>query len=160
METDIIYYIDKNINCNDMKACKIGSTRNIVARMATYTTLSIEPVIPTYYYKINKNCYEIDDIIQLKFRESNTRFLGFKGGTELYNLKDINNELVETFFKENEIEFVKFNGDDIKDEIYKKITDMTELITKSIAVICCSALVALWVVGVVSIVFSIIDNKK
>ena len=37
---------------------------------------------------------------------------------------------------------------------------MTELITKSIAVICCSALVALWVVGVVSIVFSLIDNKK
>ena len=53
--TDIIYYVDKNINYNDMKACKIGSTRNIIARMATYTTLSIDPVIPTYYYKINNN---------------------------------------------------------------------------------------------------------
>lgn len=125
MDTDIIYYIDKNINCNDMKACKIGSTRNIIARMATYTTLSIEPVIPTYYYKINKNCYEMDDLIQLKFKDFNTRQLGFKGGTELYNLRDINNELLEIFFRENEIEFTKYNGDDIKDEIYKKITNMT-----------------------------------
>lgn len=37
---------------------------------------------------------------------------------------------------------------------------MTELITKSIAVICCSALVSVWVVGFVSILFSLIDNKK
>ena len=123
--TDIIYYIDKNINYNDMKACKIGSTRNIIARMATYTTLSIEPVIPTYYYKINKNCYEIDDLIQVKFKEYNTRNLGFKGGTELYDLNYVNTELLESLFKENEIEFVKFNGDIIKDEIYKKIKNMT-----------------------------------
>lgn len=127
MENDMIYYIDRNIHSLDcdMKACKIGSTRNIIARMATYTTLSIEPVIPTYYYKINKNCYDIDDMIQLNFKDSNTRKLGFQGGTELYDLKEVNNELLETFFKENEIEFNKFNGEDIKDEIYRKTTNMT-----------------------------------
>ena len=126
METDIIYYIDKNINSNNFCACKIGSTRNIIARMSTYTTLSIEPVIPTYYYKINKNCYEIDDLIQFKFKDYNTRKLGFKGGTELYDLNYVNNEKLETFFKENKIEFVKYNGDNIKNEIYKKTANMTD----------------------------------
>ena len=118
--TDIIYYIDKNINYNDMKACKIGSTRNIIARMATYTTLSIEPVIPTYYYKINKNCYEIDDLIQTKFKEYKMCW------SNLYDLTYVNHQLLEELFEENNIKFEKYNGNDIEDEIGKKIINMTD----------------------------------
>ncbi len=118
--TDIIYYIDKNINYNDMKACKIGSTRNIIARMATYSTLSIDPVIPTYYYKIDKNCYEIDNLIQAKFKEYKMSW------SNLYDLTYVNNILLEKLFEENNIKFEKYNGDDIKDEIGIKIINMTD----------------------------------
>ncbi len=35
--TDIIYYM-----ANNLKVCKIGSTRNIIAKMATYSEMSID----------------------------------------------------------------------------------------------------------------------
>jgi len=113
--TDIIYYM-----ANNLKVCKIGSTRNIIAKMATYSEMSIDSVIPTYYYKINKNCYEIDKLIQLKFKKFCVRF------PDLYDLAHINNKLLEDLFKDNNIKFEKYNGIDIKDEIGDKIINMTD----------------------------------
>ena len=82
---------------------KIGSTKNPLQRLKTYYTYY--PTRPNFHalYKIESNCYKVDTMIRRTFAHHNIRV---GGGTEFYTL-DVTDKILERFFRENGIGYVK-----------------------------------------------------
>ncbi len=128
--TDIIYclYHPEITKCYklNIEGRKIGSTKYIIPRMKVYQTGYPDIVPLECYYKIrceNYNCYDIDDMIKQYFNNYRLINKDSKGGTEWYDANKVTLEVLEEFFIFNNINFEKFNGDNIKNEICKKITE-------------------------------------
>jgi hypothetical protein len=67
---NIIYYLCGNeLYSSKLQkyGCKIGSTKYIIPRMRTYQTGYADKVPLKCYFKINCNCYEIDNLIRNVF---------------------------------------------------------------------------------------------
>jgi len=135
METkNIIYYLcGVGIYCNKLQkqGCKIGSTISIISRMKTYQTGYSDKVPLICYYKINRNCYEIDNEIQVSFNNHRLNTMGSEGGTEIYDSAVITTKKLEEFLIDKGIEFEKYYPTDLDYEDYKKqLTkeDMNKLI--------------------------------
>ncbi len=114
--SDIIYYIcgestfSKKLN---VQGVKIGSTRNIYSRVKTYQTGYPDTVPLTCYYKINANCYDVDNKIKCKFNDIRLNTLGSTGGTEFYSSNILTEEALESFFEANNIQWEKLYPDSI-----------------------------------------------
>lgn len=120
---NIIYYLcGLPLFCHklNIQGCKIGSTIIMKPRMKNYRTGYPDKVPLICYYKINKNCYDIDDKIQHVFNEYRLNTMGSEGGTEIYNSNIITPQKIEKFFRDNEIEFKKCLPSDLDFEEYKK----------------------------------------
>ena len=127
---NIIYYLcGKSLFCDKLKikGCKIGSTKYIISRMKTYQTGYADKVPLICYYKIDKNCYEIDDEIKNIFDEYRLRNKGAEGGTEIYDSNIITIKKLEEFFNDNKINFTKYEPSDIDFENYKKRLDKNNI---------------------------------
>ena len=95
--------------------------------MKTYQTGYADKVTLICYYKIDKNCYEIDDEIKNIFDEYRLRNKGAEGGTEIYDSNIITIEKLEEFFNDNKISFTKYEPSDIDFENYKKRLDKNNI---------------------------------
>ncbi len=127
---NIIYYLcGKSLFCDKLKikGCKIGSTKYIISRMKTYQTGYADKVPLICYYKIDKNCYEVDDEVKNIFDEYRLRNKGAEGGTEIYDSNIITIEKLEEFFNDNKINFTKYEPSDIDFENYKKRLDKNNI---------------------------------
>ena len=124
MEENIIYCLKIPINKDDYfyDLIKIGSTRNIISRMKAYKTGYYKCCL-VIYYKINKNCYEIDNMIKKEFDEFRLCNQNKESGIEIYNHKELTFDLLENFFKQNDVEYQKFYKDNIINEINKPLTE-------------------------------------
>ncbi len=127
--TDIIYclYHPKITYCYklNVEGRKIGSTKYIIPRMKVYQTGYPDIVPLECYYKIsckNYNCYDIDDMLKKYFDKYRLINLSSNGGTEWYNASKVTLEILEEYFINNNINFEKFNGDNIKNEINKQLS--------------------------------------
>jgi len=123
MEEDIIYVLQIPIDVKDnlCELIKIGSTKHIISRMKAYKTGHYKCCL-VYYYKINVNCYEVDNMIKNKFDNLRNCNKNNESGTEIYYHDDLTFDVIENFFNENNIIFKKFCKDDIIDEINKPLT--------------------------------------
>ncbi len=113
--------IDENIECR-----KIGSTQYIKARMKVYQTGFHYPVPLECYYKINKNCYEIDEMIKLHFDTHRIINKGIISGTEFYDASYLTLARLEIFFKENNIIFTRYENNEIINELNKPLNETEE----------------------------------
>ncbi len=102
---DYIYVVHHKYayHFNNIKCQKIGSTRNPIARLSTYFTYYITR--PYFYrlYKVDFNCYDLDNLIKDKFKEYNIRDEP-NSGIEFYDQK-LTFELLEQYFKDLNIDF-------------------------------------------------------
>lgn len=120
---NIIYYLCNNLTFStdlNIKGVKIGSTKNIISRMKVYQTGYVDLVPLVCYYKIDKNCYEVDYNIQKYYNNIRLNNLGSKGGTEFYDLNILTPFELENFFNKNNINFTKYYLDDY---LIKEIQD-------------------------------------
>ena len=123
-----IYLLFDNINTNRYLSYevhklgrKIGSTCNMKTRMKPYLTGHPDKVPLECYYKILNpelyTCYEIDNMIKIKFDEYN---LKGSGGIEFYEADKVTQKVLEEYFEEMEIKWEKLN--DVIDEDIHNIT--------------------------------------
>lgn len=123
---NIIYSLHHSILTKDhdlnINGRKIGSTKYIKERMRVYQTGYPIEVPLEYYYEINQNCYEVDKLINIYFKEYKLRSYGSKSGNEFYNADELTIPLLENFFKTNNIKFEKFTKDSIQFELNKVVT--------------------------------------
>lgn len=107
---DNIIYLINNINSDklNINGKKIGSTINLVSRMKTYQTIFADLVPLECYYVINKNCYEVDEMLKEEFNEFRLITSGAQGGTEIYDADVITQNIIEHFFVHNNIKFAKY----------------------------------------------------
>jgi superfamily II DNA or RNA helicase len=123
-----IYLLFDNINTNRYLSYevhklgrKIGSTCNMKTRMKPYLTGHPDKVPLECYYKILNpelyTCYEIDNMIKIKFDEYN---LKGSGGIEFYEADKVTQTVLEEYFEEMEIKWEKLN--DVIDEDIHNIT--------------------------------------
>lgn len=113
---NIIYYICGNStfsNKLNIQGVKIGSTQNIYSRIKILQTIYIERVPLVCYYKINKNCYQVDYDIQQNFNNIKLNSMGSTGGTDFYNANILTEDQLEKYFFENNISFEKYYPDSI-----------------------------------------------
>ena len=80
---------------------KIGSTKYPIDRINTYQTYCSEPWIINLILKIDKNCYEVDKLIQEKGPYTRSNIKG--GGTEWYEVDDV--QKLKDFFDVTNIKF-------------------------------------------------------
>ena len=128
---NIIYYLKGSSTfCYDLnvQGTKIGSTQNIRSRMKTYQTGYADLVPLVCYYKINKNCYEVDDDIKQTFNDLRLISLGSKGGTEFYDSELLPEKKLENYFVENKINFEKFDSKNLLNEIKNQPVTIDDLI--------------------------------
>ena len=123
MSEDIIYtlQIPTDVTDNIHKLIKIGSTKHIISRMRVYKTGYYKCCL-VYYYKINTNCYKVDDMIKKKFNNLRLCNTNKESGTEIYNHNKLTFNVLEKFFTENNIRFEKFCKNDINNEINESLT--------------------------------------
>jgi superfamily II DNA or RNA helicase len=126
---------DHDLNINGRK---IGSTKHIISRMRVYQTGYPIQVPLECYYKIDKDCYEIDNNINNHFEKSRLNYKGSKAGTEFYNADELTLDVLETYFHNNNIKFIKYNSDNIINEIniitkedYEIINNENKLLVKN-----------------------------
>ncbi len=121
---NIIYCLfDKNYTYSyklQKQGIKIGSTCNIISRCKTYKTGFIDGVPLICYYKINKNCYIIDNNLKKDF--DNIRIKS-SGGIEFYDAELLTLNVLEQYFVKNNIHYTKYYPDDLLfEQINKPIT--------------------------------------
>ena len=123
MKENIIYVLKIPVDTKDnlCELIKIGSTKYIISRMKAYKTGYYKCCL-VYYYKINVNCYEVDNLIKNKFDYLRICNKKIESGTEIYYHDELTFDVLESFFNENNIVFKKFCKDDIIDEINKPLT--------------------------------------
>jgi hypothetical protein len=114
---DELYTFSRKSN---IQCIKIGSTCNIISRCKDYKTGFVDNVPLLCYYKINKNCYLIDNKLKKDF--DNVRIKN-GGGIEFYDVKKLTLTILEQYFINNNIEFTKYTPDDLFfEDILKPIT--------------------------------------
>lgn len=123
-----IYLLFDNINTNRYLSYevhklgrKIGSTCNMKTRMKPYLTGHLIKIPIECYYKILNpelyTCYEIDNMIKIKFDEYN---LKGSGGIEFYEADKVTQTVLEEYFEEMKIKWEKLN--EVIDEDIHNIT--------------------------------------
>lgn len=104
---DIIYYLSGKCLFSEKlqkSGCKIGSTRHILPRMKTYQRLYSDKVPLICYFKIDTDCYEVENKIILYLREY---LLNSGGGKNIYDSEYVTVEKLEEIFKRDGISYVK-----------------------------------------------------
>lgn len=86
---------------NNEHTQKIGSTRNPICRFATYKTYYPRNIIVHRLYKINCNCYMVDNMIKKEFTKYNVID---NGGIEFYS-PQLTPNMLENFFNKMNIIF-------------------------------------------------------
>lgn len=124
MDENIIYTLElpTNVNDNIPPLIKIGSTKHIISRMKAYKTGHYKCHLK-YYYKINENCYKVDNMIKMNFNDLRYCNINNESGTEIYNHNELTDGVLKKFFNDNNIEFEIFEKYDIINEINKPLTD-------------------------------------
>ncbi len=131
---NLIYYICGNSTyCNKLNVhgVKIGSTQNIYSRIKTYQTGYPDEVPLVCYYKINKNCYQVDYDIQQYFNDIRLNSMGSTGGTEFYSAEILTEKKLEKWFFDNNIGFEKYYLDSVFYSICKNPIDYQDIINIS-----------------------------
>ena len=90
---------------------KIGSTQNPRARFASYKTYYPTSVNIYRLYKVDANCYELDDTIREHFSQFNIKD---DGGIEHYKY-DLTMEMLEELFDDLQIEYEIVDPITVKD---------------------------------------------
>lgn len=133
--SNIIYYLKGPSTFStdlNIQGVKIGSTQNIKSRMKTFQTGFADQVPLVCYYKINKNCYKVDESIKRDFNKIRLKNLGSKGGTEFYDYNKLPEEKLEKYFNDNKIIFTKCNPEDLLNEIANQPLEIDDLINSQI----------------------------
>lgn len=109
-----IYYItsDRDFNDVDFKAIKIGSTCNPVARFLTYKTHHYNAPMIKKLYKVDFNCYSLDNLIKKDF-DNFRRYGEPKAGIEFYH-PSLTPQKLEEYFNSKNISFKEINFDDLE----------------------------------------------
>lgn len=105
MTDQYIYILDSERDFNDInfQAIKIGSTIQPISRLSTYLTHHYNAPHVKKLYKVNYNCYMLDNMIKKQFPQYR-RYGTPKAGIEFYH-PDLKPEIVESYFKSSDIEF-------------------------------------------------------
>ena len=105
---------------------KVGSTQNIVSRMKHYITGNPDPVPLECYYKIDCNCYKVDNNIKQEYDSCRLNKTGDSGGIEFYDSSVLTHEELENYFHRKNIRFTKHYIDCLNNEWKKPIDDMDD----------------------------------
>ena len=93
--------------------------------MRTFQTGFVDDVPLEFYYEIDKNCYEVDEMLKVYFNKCRLCSLGSNGGTEFYDADTLTIEILESFFDKCNIVWEKITPnniffEDVRNELTEK----------------------------------------